>query len=169
MSSRTPLAYVEAVRSEVVRMADAVRGVEPETTVPTCPEWTVADLVKHTGTVHRWAAQMVSDLATERLDPSTARYFRPRVAELSGTGESIALRGTDPRERWLIVLQPGGWGWGRSDGEATVHSLGSRRQLDAAPLRAADGERLAARDHRRRAGTRLLARTLRALKCATIT
>jgi uncharacterized protein (TIGR03083 family) len=211
-----PFAYVDAVHAEVTRMADAVRGVDPETRVPTCPEWTVAELVKHTGTVHRWAGQMVRDLATERLDPSTidlglpsdprgyadwlaagaeplvaafaaadpdaqmwawgddqharfwprrmlhettihrfdaelavgadpsvdravamdaidelltnlptARYFRPRVAELRGTGESIALRGTDPGERWLIVLQPDEWGWGRSDGEATVTASGA--------------------------------------------
>ncbi|MFC9278432.1 maleylpyruvate isomerase family mycothiol-dependent enzyme [Streptomyces collinus] len=29
--------------------------------VPTCPEWQVADLLRHTGAVHRWAAALVAD------------------------------------------------------------------------------------------------------------
>ena len=63
--------YCAAVRAEIGRMADAVRGVDPATPVPSCPEWTVADLVKHTGTVHRWAGRMLRDLASERVDPGT--------------------------------------------------------------------------------------------------
>jgi hypothetical protein len=135
MSTRSPLAYVDAVLTEVTRVADAVRGVDPETTVPTCPEWTVADLVKHTGTVHRWAGQMVRDLATERLDPSTIDRGLPddprgyadwlAVEADPIVDHAVALRGTDARKRWLIVLQPGGWDWGRRDGEATVTASGA--------------------------------------------
>jgi uncharacterized protein (TIGR03083 family) len=206
-----PSAYVEAVRVEIGRMADAVRGVHPATVVPTCPDWTIAQLVRHTGTVHRWAGQMVRDRATERLDTRTldlglpddpgeyaewlaagaaplvaafsaadpdaamwawgadqharfwprrmlhettvhrvdaelatgvaprvdgavavdgidellenlpsAAYFRPRVAELRGHGESIGLRSSDRDDRWLIRLEPDGFRWERGDGAATV-------------------------------------------------
>jgi uncharacterized protein (TIGR03083 family) len=47
--------------------------------VPTCPDWTVADLVAHQGMVHRWAA------ATLRLDetpvPDEAEILRTVPAE----------------------------------------------------------------------------------------
>ncbi len=38
-----------------------------DTAVPTCPGWTVRDLVAHQGTVHRWATGIV--LGEERRDP----------------------------------------------------------------------------------------------------
>ena len=58
----------DAVEAEVARFADVVRGTDPSTPVPTCPDWTVAELVRHAGAVHRWAGQMVAALAQERLD-----------------------------------------------------------------------------------------------------
>lgn len=206
-----PDAYAQAASVEVARMADAVRGVDPAIRVPTCPDWSIADLVRHTGTVHRWAARMVRDLAPERLDPRsldfglpddpvgyadwlasgaeelvttfgaadpdaamwawgadqhvrfwprrmvhettvhradaelasgsqpqivsataadgidellenlpTAAYFRPRVEELRGTGESIALRSTETSDRWLIRLLPDEFRWERGGADATV-------------------------------------------------
>ncbi|HEX6499878.1 MAG TPA: maleylpyruvate isomerase family mycothiol-dependent enzyme [Micromonosporaceae bacterium] len=41
--------YCEAVETEVGRFLDAVRDVDPATPVPTCPGWTMGDLVKHHG------------------------------------------------------------------------------------------------------------------------
>ena len=206
-----PAAYTEAAATEIARMAEAVRGVDPETRVPTCPDWLVAELVRHAGTVHRWATRMVRDRVTERLDPRTldlglpddaiayadglaagaeplvttfvaadpdapmwawgadqhvrfwprrmlhettvhradaeiasgsepqidpataadgieellenlpsAGYFRPRVAELRGDGESIALRSTDRGESWLIRLLPDEFRWEREAPDAAV-------------------------------------------------
>ena len=40
-------------------MAAALRETAPDRPVPTCPEWTVADLVDHVGIAHRWVAVMV--------------------------------------------------------------------------------------------------------------
>jgi len=45
--------------TETSRLAVAVGGLAPTTSVPTCPEWTVRDLVTHVGTGHRWAAEVV--------------------------------------------------------------------------------------------------------------
>ena len=205
-------AYTNAAVAEIARMAEVVRGVDPDTPVPTCPEWSVAQLVRHVGTVHRWATQMVEDRVTERLDPGTldlqvpddaggyadwlaagagplarvfttadpdgpmwawgadqhvrfwprrmlhettvhrvdaqiaigaqpnvdadtaadgidellenlpaARYFRPRVADLRGSGEAIALRSTDGGPSWLIRLHADGFRWERGAAvDATV-------------------------------------------------
>ncbi|NYG05626.1 uncharacterized protein (TIGR03083 family) [Phycicoccus badiiscoriae] len=37
-------------------MGDTVRAADPQATVPSCPGWTVTDLVDHLGRVHLWAA-----------------------------------------------------------------------------------------------------------------
>ena len=220
MSQRSVSAYADAVHAEIARMADAARVVDPATPVPSCPDWTIAQLVRHTGTVHRWAARMVRDRAAERLDPTTidlglpedpaaypewlaagadplvavfaeadpeatmwawgadqhvrfwprrmlhettihrvdadlaagtqpvvdratatdgidellenlptAVYFRPRVAELRGEGESIGLRGPGGNDRWMIMLQPEGWEWNRSEAEASVTVSGATDSL----------------------------------------
>ena len=40
--------------------------------MPTCPEWTVRDLVAHQGMVHRWAAALVRG---ERPDDDAVAAF----------------------------------------------------------------------------------------------
>ena len=45
--------------AETARCAAAAAGLAPDTPLPTCPEWTVRDLVTHVGTGHRWAAEIV--------------------------------------------------------------------------------------------------------------
>jgi uncharacterized protein (TIGR03083 family) len=59
--------YCDAVAVEIARFADVVRRADPTTPVPTCPDWTIAELVKHTGTIHRWAERMVRERAQRRL------------------------------------------------------------------------------------------------------
>ena len=48
-------------------MAAAAALADPDGGVPTCPEWTVRDLVRHTGGIHRWATGYVT---SGRTDPS---------------------------------------------------------------------------------------------------
>jgi uncharacterized protein (TIGR03083 family) len=195
-----PAEYAAAACAEIDHMAEIVRGADLDARVPSCPDWNIAQLVEHTGVIHRWAAQMVRDRMTERLDRSdmdlglpgepsglpgwfaagseilaaalartdpdtpmwawgadrharfwsrrmlhettvhrvdaqlargeepavdaavaadgidellenlpSARYFRPRVAELRGTGETIALRSIDREDSWLIRLVADGF------------------------------------------------------------
>ena len=186
--------------------------------VPTCPEWTAADLVQHLGTVHRWAAGQVKVLTPKRISsaqmdlqepaddagrpawleagaallvdvlraadpdaemwawgpdrhvrfwprrqlhetavhrtdaeftlgrepeidravaidgvdefldnlPAAARWA-PRVAELVGDGERLALRCTDADVAWTIRLSPEGFGWDHADdgADATVEGTAS--------------------------------------------
>ncbi|UQI45298.1 maleylpyruvate isomerase family mycothiol-dependent enzyme [Streptomyces sp. HU2014] len=44
----------EAVAAETARFVAAVKGADLTLPVPGCPGWTLADLVKHTGSVQRW-------------------------------------------------------------------------------------------------------------------
>ena len=55
----TPEQHLDGLRAAMVgfvRYADRAGLSAP---VPTCPEWTVLDLVAHQGMVHRWAAAIV--------------------------------------------------------------------------------------------------------------
>ncbi|MDH6575390.1 maleylpyruvate isomerase family mycothiol-dependent enzyme [Kitasatospora sp. MAP5-34] len=58
--------YMYALRRDGARMAEATAG-HLALPVPSCPEWTVADLVGHTGSVHRFWAAIASG---ELTDPS---------------------------------------------------------------------------------------------------
>ncbi|MBD0743801.1 maleylpyruvate isomerase family mycothiol-dependent enzyme [Streptomyces sp. CBMA152] len=46
-------------------LAEAAASAGPDATVPTCPDWQVRDLVRHTGTVHRWATTYIVECLTE--------------------------------------------------------------------------------------------------------
>src|SRR6516225_5290424 len=61
--------HIEALRTQGELMALAVgAGAGPDDPVPSCPEWTVRDLVRHLGGVHRWATGYVADARTEQWD-----------------------------------------------------------------------------------------------------
>jgi uncharacterized protein (TIGR03083 family) len=51
--------YAAEFDAEAARLGAVAAGLEPSAPVPTCPEWTVRDLVGHVGTGHRWSAGVV--------------------------------------------------------------------------------------------------------------
>ncbi|MCU1391950.1 MAG: hypothetical protein JWM34_378 [Ilumatobacteraceae bacterium] len=53
-------AYLSTIETETNRLAAAAAAAGPGARVPTCPEWTVRDLVLHQGEVHRWATAVVA-------------------------------------------------------------------------------------------------------------
>ncbi|WP_441249314.1 maleylpyruvate isomerase family mycothiol-dependent enzyme [Kitasatospora sp. McL0602] len=71
--------YMHALRRDGARMAEAAAG-RLDLQVPSCPDWTVAELLRHTGRVHRfWTAMAEQALA----DPSTFEHAPlPDDAEL---------------------------------------------------------------------------------------
>jgi uncharacterized protein (TIGR03083 family) len=60
--------YLDTIRSDGRDLADAARRAGLVAAVPSCPEWDVAGLVRHTGMVHGWVAGMVRSQASERGD-----------------------------------------------------------------------------------------------------
>ncbi|MEV6006766.1 maleylpyruvate isomerase family mycothiol-dependent enzyme [Streptomyces sp. NPDC051976] len=60
--------FIDTLRREGGRLADAAEGAGLDAPVPTCPEWRVRDLVAHTGAVHRWATAYVAEGRTEPED-----------------------------------------------------------------------------------------------------
>ena len=63
------LDYLVALERETESMKASVRVAELDSAVPTCPGWTVRDLVIHTGQVHRHKAASVRDNWTSGPPP----------------------------------------------------------------------------------------------------
>lgn len=62
--------YLTAIRRESARFREVLAGCDPTAPVPSCPEWSAADLLWHLTTVQHWWCAMVSN--------------RPRTAEEMG-------------------------------------------------------------------------------------
>lgn len=144
--------YCARVGAEVTRMADVVTGADMATTVPGCPGWDLAKLVRHTGIVHRWAAAIVATRSTELIPQNHLDVALP--ADPAGYPGWLA-HGAAPL---VTVLREAGpdtvaWAWGddhrsgwwarRMLHETTVHradaelALGIEPAFD--PVAAADG------------------------------
>jgi hypothetical protein len=97
--------HIAALRDEGDLMAKAIAAAEPDAPIPTCPEWTMRDLVVHTGTVHRWATANVTEPSDKPADTTVAPpddaslgdWFREGVANLL-----TALQAASP---WLVRLE----------------------------------------------------------------
>lgn len=68
--------WMGALRNAGERMAEVASRVSPDAPVPSCPDWLVRDLVRHTGWVHRWAGLMISEGRTD--PPSNRQEIIPR-------------------------------------------------------------------------------------------
>ncbi|MGQ0625334.1 MAG: maleylpyruvate isomerase family mycothiol-dependent enzyme [Sporichthyaceae bacterium] len=61
--------YVKAAGAQIALLAQLLDGVDLDTAVPTCPPWDLAKLIKHVGSAHRWAIELMGSGSIERLDP----------------------------------------------------------------------------------------------------
>jgi uncharacterized protein (TIGR03083 family) len=85
--------HVHRLEIEANRFADTLGECDLDTTVVTCPEWTVRDLAQHVGGIHRWAATLVA----ERIVAETWRHEMPIQYPEPDAG----------RERWVEWLREG--------------------------------------------------------------
>ena len=120
--------------------------------VPTCPDWSLADLIEHTGRVHRW---MIA-ASREQTDgsPEGAKDDGPADGESlgewfqRGVDEAVrvmsTLDGTEPRWTWFPPDQTAGWYFRRIAQETLVHRLDAELAAEGCvgevdPALAADG------------------------------
>ncbi|BBA99695.1 hypothetical protein RVR_6424 [Actinacidiphila reveromycinica] len=93
--------YIDTLRREGGLLADAAERTGADVPVPTCPGWTTGDLVRHTGTFHRWAARIVAEALPGPV-PEDPMPREPTGAELlpwfrEGHGALVrTLRAADP-------------------------------------------------------------------------
>lgn len=110
---------------------DLIRGADPSTPVPTCPDWTLKQLFRHVGRGNRWAAQIVADRLMSPLDPRDVRDGKPpddtdgALEWLNGGAEALIKAvehvGADCRVWTFLGARPAGWWIRRRLHEVTVH------------------------------------------------
>src|SRR5579864_7817297 len=61
--------HLDVLRSEGERLVTAASRPGFDAAVPTCPGWTVRDLVRHVGGIHRWAGTIVREARPRPFDP----------------------------------------------------------------------------------------------------
>ncbi|MFJ8050496.1 maleylpyruvate isomerase family mycothiol-dependent enzyme [Streptomyces luteogriseus] len=87
--------FVQALETEGRLLAAAAEEAGTEAKVPSCPEWQVRDLLRHTGAVHRWAAAYVAEQLTER---------RPLVEPTELDGAELIAWYRDSHRRLVATL-----------------------------------------------------------------
>ncbi|GAA2167678.1 maleylpyruvate isomerase family mycothiol-dependent enzyme [Actinomadura napierensis] len=105
------LRHCDALEREAAAFADVAAGAGLDEPVPSCPGWSVAELVRHLGAMHRWAGGTVRVGAPRRLSLRELGVSFPVVP-----GDHLPWFG-EGAQRLLEVLraaEPDGpvWAWG---------------------------------------------------------
>jgi uncharacterized protein (TIGR03083 family) len=133
--------------AENVALAALLGDADLSTPVPTCPEWTVQQLIRHVGRGDRWSAQIVAEQSMEAIDPYTVEGGKP-PADRAGliawlrAGPRLlfdAVDATGPQTPVWTFLgpRPAGWWIRRRLHETLVHradaalALGAQFDVDA--------------------------------------
>jgi uncharacterized protein (TIGR03083 family) len=143
----TPLAE-EDLRSALVaagaRMSAAASAAGLKARVPSCPEWEVRDLLRHTSGVHRWATRHVAEAIAEYLpesadleafhggwpaDDELIAWFDEGLEALVGALEQAP----EDLECWSFLAAPSPrWFWARRQAhETTMHARDAELALGA--------------------------------------
>ncbi len=88
MDNTTALVAENAAFGELLRHADL------STPVPTCPGWTLEQLMRHVGRGDRWCAQIVAQQSMDAIDPRTVAGGKPPA----GRDEQIAWLHDGPQQ-----------------------------------------------------------------------
>ncbi|MYT30785.1 MULTISPECIES: maleylpyruvate isomerase family mycothiol-dependent enzyme [unclassified Streptomyces] len=105
--------YCAQLLVESEKFREIVRHGDLTAKVPTCPDWTLADLARHVGGAHRWAGELVATRATAMIDPTTvAGAGGPAEA----TPEAFDAWLAEGAERTVAALREAGpdapvWSW----------------------------------------------------------
>ena len=83
--------YVDAIRSDGDALAVAAARAGVGVPVPSCPLWSVADLLGHIGRIHRWVAELVVDRASERGPHWSENEPPPPAARVDWFSEGVAM------------------------------------------------------------------------------
>lgn len=131
---------------------DLIAAGDPETPIPTCPEWNLNQLFRHVGRGHRWAAQIVADRTDHAPDPRTVPDGKPPADPEEALGwlrdgaqlvlDAVARTGADTDVWTFVGPRPASWWIRRRVHEVAVHradaALALGREVELAPELAAD-------------------------------
>lgn len=148
--------YCDVIELQVRQLRDVVMsGADLSATVPTCPDWSLEQLVRHTGGALRWVEVIVRTRAQENVHDEQVPLLGGPAAEgdpaaldawLAETGELLvgALREAGPATKvwaWAGDLTSGFWAR-RMTHELVIHradaTLAAGLPYEVAPEVAAD-------------------------------
>ena len=139
--------YATALTGQNQMLGELLRDADWSVPVPTCPGWTLLQLLRHVGRGDRWAAQIITDQADTSLDPRLVRDGRP-PADVQGAIRWLAQSpqvllaaveavGPGTEVSAFTGPKPAVWWTRRRLHEATVHradaaiALGAPYELSA--------------------------------------
>ncbi|MFJ1865453.1 maleylpyruvate isomerase family mycothiol-dependent enzyme [Streptomyces sp. NPDC088097] len=134
--------YVEILAREGGLLADAAERAGDTAPVPSCPEWRVDDLLRHTGSVHRWATLVVGEGRVEAPafpDASALPAAEPAAWFREGHAALVRTLNEAPAElacwTFLPTAPPSPLAfWARRQAhETTVHRLDAQLAAGVAP------------------------------------
>jgi uncharacterized protein (TIGR03083 family) len=111
---------------------EAALNLDPTTAVPTCPGWTLTDLVAHVGSYHRWVADLLHDRSPAPRSPYQLRPD-PNVSLASWyrTSLELLLTAIDTTDQdttmWTVTLDQKAGAWHRRQAhDLTIHRWDAR-------------------------------------------
>ena len=148
MTSLTVHDHLAAVSAATRRLAANARQAGLEAPVPTCPGWTVRDLLAHQGMVHRWATALVrgADVTTigeEAFEAEGLAHHDPVAWLEVGAADLVTSLEEAPDDlvavTFLVDAPPPRRFWARRQcHETTVHALDARAAATGRRLTTAD-------------------------------
>lgn len=134
---------LDAIGYEARLLGEASRAVPAETGVPTCPGWTVCEVVRHVGSVHRAAVRWLEDgRRPERWQRDPARgqtvwgYLSEGAVVLSDRLASLDPH--SPVATWWSGDPTAGFWSRRMAHETTVHRVDVERAAGRRPAEVPD-------------------------------
>jgi len=135
-----PSQYLAAVRADSARLLTAARAAGLDAPVPSCPDWTVADLLGHVGQVQRWQADLIArrvqsaefSLAEPPTDPAVLVAW---VEDASALLVEV-LAATDPSVAVWTFAGPGtaAFWFRRQAHEAACHRVDAELAAGVVPV-----------------------------------
>src|SRR5215210_6228990 len=128
-------AYVDSVRDNAHLFVEAARKAGVDAPVPTCPDWTVADLARHQGEVFYWISTIIETKAQEYVNRSP---FEEEAA--SAEPLAFAEAGAEHAVAVLDVADPDTPVWNWIDNGPGPARFWFRRMAHETVIRRADAE-----------------------------
>jgi uncharacterized protein (TIGR03083 family) len=134
-------AYLRSIERDSAVIAAVADRIPLDTPVPSCPEWTLRDLVVHTGVVHRHKTEIVRDGWLDEGPPEPdgpdipdgdiAGWFRVGVVDLLDTFDTADL--TQPSWTWCDHDHTADWWVRRMAHETAIHAADAQLAASEVP------------------------------------
>ncbi|MEC4016202.1 maleylpyruvate isomerase family mycothiol-dependent enzyme [Streptomyces sp. H27-D2] len=107
----SPAAHRDAIAAETARFVELIKGADLATPVPSCPGWTLVDLVRHTGSVQRWFSVLLRQLVQE---PPRSRDVELRLPmKEDGYADWLATSAAEAASAFAVTDPDAPmWAWG---------------------------------------------------------